>query len=272
MEYILLGSIILLLFILSKSKSAKKKKRKHREVLSQPEEKIQQKGRIGEKIVQDILSRLGNEYIGFHDIMIQGNNGNTAQIDHIVFSPYGIFVIETKAYNGYIKGYEDAKNWVQFLKKQQRYEFYNPIKQNEQHIKALRTVLNDSASLLPIVSIIVFVGTKNIEVEATKAIVIRESELLTVIRNHVNEKLTMQQTYEMTDMLQKMNIISEAMREQHVKDIQKRGEQVEKGICPSCGEALVERTGQYGVFLGCSGYPRCRFKTNLKQEREVARS
>lgn len=272
MEYILLGSILLLLFILSKSKSAKKKKRKRREVLSQPEDKIQQKGRIGEMVVQDILSRLGSEYIGFHDIMIQGNNGNTAQIDHIVFSPYGIFVIETKAYSGYIKGYEGAKNWVQFLKKQKRYEFYNPIKQNEQHIKALRTVLNDSASMLPIVSIIVFVGTKNIEVEATRAIVIRESELLTVIRNHVNEKLTMQQTYEMVDVLQKMNIISETMREQHIKDIQKRGEQIENGICPNCGGALVERIGKYGVFLGCSGYPRCKFKVSVKHNKEAIKS
>jgi hypothetical protein len=116
MEYILLGSIILLLFILAQIKSAGKKKRKIHRVPAHSNEKVARKGQMGEAIVQGILSRLGNEYISLHDVMIQGSSGRTAQIDHIVLSPYGIFVLETKAYSSYVKGYEDAKNWVQFLK------------------------------------------------------------------------------------------------------------------------------------------------------------
>ncbi len=30
-------------------------------------------------------------------------------------------------------------------------------------------------------------------------------------------------------------------------------------ICPFCGRMLVARTGKYGSFVGCSGYPTCRF-------------
>jgi DNA topoisomerase-1 len=31
------------------------------------------------------------------------------------------------------------------------------------------------------------------------------------------------------------------------------------GTCPECGRALVQRTSQYGPFVGCSGFPRCRY-------------
>ena len=34
--------------------------------------------------------------------------------------------------------------------------------------------------------------------------------------------------------------------------------------CPKCGQPLVRRTSQYGPFVGCSGYPKCRYI--LKQE------
>ncbi len=34
-------------------------------------------------------------------------------------------------------------------------------------------------------------------------------------------------------------------------------------ICPNCGKQLVERTGKFGQFLGCSGYPDCTFTMPL---------
>ena len=38
---------------------------------------------------------------------------------------------------------------------------------------------------------------------------------------------------------------------------------VSNNICPQCGGKLVERSGSYGYFLGCSNYPRCKFTTPL---------
>ena len=29
--------------------------------------------------------------------------------------------------------------------------------------------------------------------------------------------------------------------------------------CPKCGGLLVERTGKYGIFIGCSNYPKCKY-------------
>jgi hypothetical protein len=37
----------------------------------------------------------------------------------------------------------------------------------------------------------------------------------------------------------------------------------ELGVCPQCGKALVKRTGKRGAFVGCSGFPKCRFTKNL---------
>lgn len=31
-------------------------------------------------------------------------------------------------------------------------------------------------------------------------------------------------------------------------------------ICPLCGNKLVNRNNQYGLFIGCSKYPKCRYK------------
>ena len=37
--------------------------------------------------------------------------------------------------------------------------------------------------------------------------------------------------------------------------------------CPLCGGKLVERSGPYGPFLGCAGYPRCRYVQRLPRKR-----
>jgi DNA topoisomerase-1 len=37
----------------------------------------------------------------------------------------------------------------------------------------------------------------------------------------------------------------------------------EFGVCPKCGKALLKRTGRNGAFIGCSGFPKCRFTKNL---------
>jgi DNA topoisomerase-1 len=38
------------------------------------------------------------------------------------------------------------------------------------------------------------------------------------------------------------------------------------GICPQCGNQLIKRMGRYGEFIGCSGFPKCRFTKSIEQE------
>ena len=50
-------------------------------------------------------------YRRFHDVIVPARNGTT-QIDHVLVSCYGIFVVETKNYNGWIFGDEHAAQWT----------------------------------------------------------------------------------------------------------------------------------------------------------------
>ena len=95
-------------------------------------------GKAGEFWVKRELSKLDKKiYHVINDVTIQDIN-STHQIDHIVISQYGIFVIETKQYNGYISGNEYDKQWIQ----NKKYHIHNPIHQNYGHVKCLEKVLN----------------------------------------------------------------------------------------------------------------------------------
>lgn len=37
------------------------------------------------------------------------------------------------------------------------------------------------------------------------------------------------------------------------------------GKCPECGEPLLKRSGRYGEFVGCKGFPKCRFTCSLEE-------
>ena len=35
-------------------------------------------------------------------------------------------------------------------------------------------------------------------------------------------------------------------------------------ICPKCGRPMVKRSGRFGEFYGCTGYPECRYTENIR--------
>ena len=74
---------------------------------------IPSKGKVGEKIVAGKLNRLPkDQYLVLNNVTIPTPKGSS-QIDHLVVSIYGIFVIETKNYNGWIYCGEHAEYWTQ---------------------------------------------------------------------------------------------------------------------------------------------------------------
>ena len=97
------------------------------------------KGKYSEKLAYHKMLELPDEYHIFNDLFFE-NNGYTTQIDHVVVSPYGVFVIETKGYKGWILGGENSDYWTQVIYKFKA-QFYNPIKQNDGHVRFLRHIL-----------------------------------------------------------------------------------------------------------------------------------
>lgn len=116
------------------------------------------KGMIGEAIVFFLLknSLNKNQYIILKDITLKKDN-DTTQIDFIIFSVYGIFVIEVKHYKGWIFGNENQKFWTQSIYRKKN-QFQNPLHQNYKHIKFIQNILNlnDKEEILK--NIVVFVG------------------------------------------------------------------------------------------------------------------
>lgn len=114
------------------------------------------KGEEGERIVSlEAACMLDNDkYHLLNNVTLRTGNGTT-QIDHIIISIYGIFVIETKNMSGWIFGNPKHKTWTQVIY-EDRYKFQNPLHQNYKHVKALKSLLRLNS--LQLHSVVVFVG------------------------------------------------------------------------------------------------------------------
>ena len=215
-------------------------------------------GKAGEFHVKNELKKLPNDkYLILNDVMIEDNN-TTYQIYHIVVSEFGIFVIETKQYNGYIVGNEYEKKW----KQNNKFYINNPIHQNYGHIKALENVLKlEGNKFVPIVCI---PSTAKIQVKS-KSHVLHIDELNETILSY-KEKIidNYREIYKIIDSL---NIVDRDKRKKHVEYAKKiKDNQTVNGeeYCHKCGGKLIKRRGKYGDFLGCSNYPKCKYTRKVK--------
>jgi len=217
------------------------------------------KGWIGEKAVADILAKLPNDqYKIINNLMIKTENDST-QIDHVVVSKYGIFVIETKNYKGWITGGEYSDNWTKNMYGK-KYQFFNPLKQNFGHVKHLAKIIN-----LPIdifIPIVAFSSRSELKVQTDKPL-IYISKVKKVIETYSDLRLSEYDVEEIYNQLLSLNIVDKEVKKAHVANIYRNTEEIKNkvrsGICPKCGSKLVQRTGKYGQFMGCSGYPKCRY-------------
>ncbi|WP_201585705.1 NERD domain-containing protein [Psychrobacter jeotgali] len=100
------------------------------------------KGILGETVINVAMwLKLEKEvYHRLNNITLPLSNGGSTQIDHVIVSVYGIFVIETKNYKGWIFGNEKQKQWTQVIMGR-KYKFQNPLQQNYLHIKTLADLL-----------------------------------------------------------------------------------------------------------------------------------
>ncbi|KGG88825.1 NERD domain-containing protein [Comamonas thiooxydans] len=115
------------------------------------------KGWRGERAVQAAIRRQLDPliYVDMHNVTLPTADGGSTQIDHLIFSPYGLFVLETKNYRGWIFGTEKQREWTQQIFRK-RSRFQNPLRQNYKHIKTLQSLLDIAPEHLH--SVIAFVG------------------------------------------------------------------------------------------------------------------
>lgn len=229
------------------------------------------KGFIGEASVRLYLNRLDKEkYKVFNDVLIPLPNRKTSQIDHVVVSPYGIFVIETKNYKGWIYGDSKRKYWTQVIYKHKE-KLYNPIWQNYGHIKALQEYLGIEKDEIyhSIISFSTRATLKKVDPGDSKSSVIYSSRIVSTINAHKQVVLTTKEAQQIGMKLEKTLNAAGDKKKQHIKNIKdtQRFNQykINANMCPKCGSDLVERKGKYGNFVGCSNYPTCKFVGKTKQ-------
>lgn len=222
------------------------------------------KGRYSENLVRDIISELPGEYFAFNDLLFE-SNGYSTQIDHVVVSPYGVFVIETKGYKGWILGGENSEYWTQTIYKS-RHQFYNPIRQNEGHVRFLRHLLRCSANI-PFIPIVVFNNTAELKVHIENHIVINRCYLIWAISQYRTPVLDKTTIDWIIKTIQQNHVVADKdalkRHKNNTKNRQYRSMNlIGQGVCPRCGGQLVLRHGKFGYFYGCSNYPKCKFTLN----------
>lgn len=219
------------------------------------------------------------------NVYIPKDDSTTTEIDVVYVTVKGCFVIESKNYSGWIFGSEDQFKWTVSFPNGSKERFYNPVKQNQGHVKWLSEYLGDDT---PLFSIVVFserCELKKVTVESPDVKVVKRDELYAAVRNiwdaspDVLDEAGVETLYARLLPLTKVTI---EQRQKHVEDIKQssttpRSAQViqeslnnEEGVvsCPKCGSPMVIRTAKRGEnagkrFYGCSNYPKCRGIVNL---------
>lgn len=107
------------------------------------------------------------DYHLMNHVTLQMNDGTT-QVDHILVSRFGVFVIETKDYKGWIFANENQANWTQVLFKW-KFKFQNPVFQNIRHVRAVQGLL-DFLPPSAIKSVVVFTGEAEFKTEVPQGV------------------------------------------------------------------------------------------------------
>lgn len=221
------------------------------------------KGIAGEFLV-NTAARLflpKDEYHLIKDVTLQTDDGTT-QIDHIIVSRYGVFVIETKNMKGWIFGSANQKTWTQKIYKHSN-KFQNPLHQNYKHVKSLEALLDIPA--FAIHSLMVFVGDSTFKttmpdnvtyaggyirhIKSRREVVLSQADVDAVITQIEQRRLQR----------------GLATNRQHVSHLRQKKESSAPvtPLCPKCGGKMVLRTAKKGnnsgnEFWGCETFPACR--------------
>ncbi|WP_431027046.1 nuclease-related domain-containing protein [Lysinibacillus sp. LZ02] len=187
---------------------------------------VTNKGLFGEYLSNFALNDVQGTSRTLYNIYIPKKNGKPTEIDLVFIHETGIYAIESKNYSAWIYGNGDHKNWTQVFPNRKKYSFYNPIKQNETHIRALQHVL-PNISTEAYTNLVVFserCELKEIHYTQQQTHVIKRPALRKLIEELTNKNPNMFTTAEVikiyTD-LKRFAVTDPAIIEQHKQDIAK---------------------------------------------------
>ncbi|MCW9014221.1 MAG: NERD domain-containing protein [Gammaproteobacteria bacterium] len=221
------------------------------------------KGKVGESKVKFSggLWLSSATYHGIHDLTLPTPRGST-QIDHVYVSKFGIFVVETKNYQGWIFGSENQKQWTQVIYGD-KFKLPNPLRQNYGHVRAVQAVLDVAPEIVH--SVVAFAGDSKFKTPMPPNVT-KGQKFAKYIKTFKKVVLSDQEVQAILQQLQSGSFKKgRKTNHQHINNVKasKSGKMI-TDVCPRCGSKLTLRTAKKGPnagskFWGCTNFPRCRF-------------
>ncbi len=253
------------------------------------------KGIKGEYLTWKYLQKLDGYKKYLFNCYIPKENGTTTEIDVILIHESGIYVFESKNYSGWIFGNESQQYWTQTLPsgrgRSQKEHFFNPVIQNNVHLKWLSKYIDKDMSFF--YSYIIFSDRctlKDVSIPSGQHHVINRYNVLSDVKfnaRSIGQKLTENEINSLYALLQPLTQIDEAQKLAHIEAIQAKigmshpqnnpnfnKPNSQGNTCPLCGGRLILRTASKGTqsgkkFWGCSNYPKCRYTRNIGSEKDI---
>lgn len=239
---------------------------------------------LGQRGEAQIAGKLG--WINFwgrkgkmlRNVYLPSDTTGTTEIDLLYITQKGIFVIESKNYSGYIFGDEEQLKWTASLyagkdylgrAKTEKHQFYNPIRQNKNHIKYLTQYLGENVRMISVIVFSERCELKSVNYTSPNICVCQLEDLPELFRfswDNFSDVLTTEQIEKYYNKLLPLTNVETATKISHIQNVQDRFNDPRK--CPLCGAPLVGRTTKSGPhagrrFWGCSNYPQCRFMKKM---------
>lgn len=187
-------------------------------------------GDLGEFKLDVQLRQMPRDYRYLNDVFIVNKRSRTgyAQIDHILITRSGIFVIETKNYQGTIKGSRDDTKWMVNGKR----TMYNPVRQNRTHINALKSVLAEYKTV-PFISLISFTKRCSLYIDpelrevASNEVVVFDIKFSEFVERKIHQlkritpeaPLSCEDVLTIFDRIQQANVSDQRKRDEHIQKI-----------------------------------------------------
>lgn len=237
------------------------------------------KGWIGETLLHAGLRLFlpGARYHLMRNLTLPTRDGST-QIDHVVVSRHGVFVIETKNYGGWIFGKPDDKMWTQKFPRRSS-AFQNPLRQNYKHVKTLAELAQvDEQAMF---SQIVFVGNSEFKTPMPDNVG-KLGACLAAIRRRRELLLSEEDVARILERIRAGRLAptraTHRAHVRHVRELVARRHQNKAPAaaaapaapslaCPRCAATLEAYTYKSGIksgqsFHGCTRFPACDYRTD----------
>lgn len=148
---------------------------------------INHAGNLGEYIIFKKLEKIKGARL-LSSVYVKKRSGEYTEIDVLMVLESGIYVIESKNYKGAISGFMTAKNWTQSIGRKKN-TFYNPILQNEAHLKALKYFLGfeDFSNLHSVICFSDKCNLDNVHLDTEDIIITKPRFLLRDLKKSLKE-------------------------------------------------------------------------------------